>query len=305
MRPSLSRLLDHPIDYAGLYPPAQLDMAAAVREYLEVTGSPDAWIVNRFVCSASRLGELAKELRGKTTSPIAVTVVGSPLEGDPSARVRHDGVEIQEARTRGLVQIEAYEVRIPEGEGREAALAALRKLPSLAQDQDIEVFVEPGWGEHMIDTMHDAADSVEDVGFKARTGGVTADAFPSSASLASFLSECAALEAPFKFTAGLHQPVRYYDEALGVYHHGFLNAMVAGALAVTADLSRREIEGILNIDKPADIHFGVDDIQVGDHWLESDEIDEFHEVFHGFGSCSVQEPLDGLRSLGLLEGVQA
>ena len=64
MSPSLRALLDHPIDYAGLFPPAQLGMAASVNEFLQVRDSPDAWILNRFVCSVSRLGELAKELGG-------------------------------------------------------------------------------------------------------------------------------------------------------------------------------------------------------------------------------------------------
>lgn len=279
-------------------------MKSAVQEYLAVTNSPDSWIVDRFVISASRLGELVGELKGKTTEPVPVSVVASPLEGDPGARVRHDVIEVQEARARGLIRLEAFEARIPAG-STPSVMSAVRKFPSQLGEPDLDLFLEVGWNDDMVDLMHDAAAAIEDVGFKGRTGGTTSEAFPSTSQLAEFISECAALEAPFKFTAGLHDPVRHWDETIGVSRHGFLNVLCASALAVSADLSRREIQEILEIEDPTKFHFGADDVRVGEHWLESGGIDQFLELFSGFGSCSVQEPLDGLRALGLLEGVGA
>ncbi|HEX5631332.1 MAG TPA: hypothetical protein VFY15_06715, partial [Acidimicrobiia bacterium] len=47
------------IDYAGLFPPASLDLAAAVEEYRAIRGSAESWLVGRFICPADRLVELA------------------------------------------------------------------------------------------------------------------------------------------------------------------------------------------------------------------------------------------------------
>jgi hypothetical protein len=54
----LRTLLAGSIDYAGLFPPAGLDMADAVRQYEAYRSHPDAWALGRFVVSAARLGEL-------------------------------------------------------------------------------------------------------------------------------------------------------------------------------------------------------------------------------------------------------
>lgn len=48
------------VDYAGLFPPAQLGMAEAVREYARARSGPDAWALGRFVVPAARLDELRR-----------------------------------------------------------------------------------------------------------------------------------------------------------------------------------------------------------------------------------------------------
>lgn len=301
----MARLLDGVIDYAGLFPPAKHNMAEAVREYAEISTGPDNWIVDRFVCPATRLGELANAMRANEAEPFVVTVVGTPHETDPKIAVQHDANEIVQARETGHIVVESYEARVAQGEGLDASVAAVAKLPKMVVDPKLEVYLELGWDDGLVDAMHDASSLFESCGFKARTGGVTASDFPSVEQLAGFISECAALEAPFKYTAGLHEPVRYYDEDLSVYRHGFLNVVLAGALAVTRDLNRREIQAVLDIDDPGKFHFGVDDIRVGDHWLEAEQIDKLWVFFGGIGSCSVDEPINGLRRLGLLAGVGA
>ena len=42
-------LLRDAVDYAGLFPPAQLDMSGAVAEYASYLESADAWALGRFV----------------------------------------------------------------------------------------------------------------------------------------------------------------------------------------------------------------------------------------------------------------
>ena len=53
----LRLLLDHSIDYAGLFPPAALAMRPALENYARYRSGPDAWALGRFVVPAGRLDE--------------------------------------------------------------------------------------------------------------------------------------------------------------------------------------------------------------------------------------------------------
>ena len=54
---ALRALLAGIVDYAGLFPPAGLDMPAAVRNYASYRTDDHAWMLGRFVVPASRLGK--------------------------------------------------------------------------------------------------------------------------------------------------------------------------------------------------------------------------------------------------------
>jgi len=56
---ALRELMTGLIDYAGLFPPAALEMDAAVRNYEAYLRGPDAWALGRFVVPAARLEDLA------------------------------------------------------------------------------------------------------------------------------------------------------------------------------------------------------------------------------------------------------
>src|SRR5947199_9301783 len=60
-------------------------------------------------------------------------------------------------------------------------------------------------------------------GYKLRTGGVTADAFPSSGQIAPALVPPASHPVPTKLTAALHHPIRHFCADLDTKRHGFLN----------------------------------------------------------------------------------
>jgi hypothetical protein len=55
-------LLRDLIDYAGLFPPASLDMAAAVANYDSYSRSEWNWILGRFIVPVARLGEFEEAL---------------------------------------------------------------------------------------------------------------------------------------------------------------------------------------------------------------------------------------------------
>ena len=57
MNASLRALLSGVVDYAGLFPPAQLPLDQAIRNYARYRQEADAWMLGRFVIPVSRLLE--------------------------------------------------------------------------------------------------------------------------------------------------------------------------------------------------------------------------------------------------------
>ena len=55
---ALRALLRGIVDYAGLFPPASLDVHAAARNYHTYRASPDRWMLGRFVVGVAKLPEL-------------------------------------------------------------------------------------------------------------------------------------------------------------------------------------------------------------------------------------------------------
>jgi hypothetical protein len=55
MPQSLRALLEHVIDYAGLYPPASLPISEVVQNYERYRNSPEAWMLNRLVLPENKL----------------------------------------------------------------------------------------------------------------------------------------------------------------------------------------------------------------------------------------------------------
>jgi hypothetical protein len=121
---------------------------------------------------------------------------------------------------------------------------------------------------------------------KFRTGGVTADAFPTSAELAASISAALDRELPFKCTAGLHHAIRQHDGETGFTHHGFLNVLAA----TRASLDGGDARAALDQTDASQLLAGLDD----------DALARTRRWFTSFGSCSILEPHDDLVELDLI-----
>ena len=300
MRASLLSLLDGVIDYAGLFPPAGLEMADAVNRYLKAFQGNDNWIVGRFVCPSTRLVELLDALDRVPTAPeIPITVIGKPnvdldawyeaLEHDSKAM----SVFVKRAGPRAA--IEAYEVRIPGHTHVESCISDLRSF------QEVDVFVELPWGAGMDDSLAALAET-EWLAAKARTGGTTASDFPSAADVAHFIHGAVALDLSFKMTAGLHHPLPRVDRETGAQSQGFLNVLSACGFALEHDMARKELEQVLGSTSMTDWKFDEKKISWRNYSITLDDIDDSRDLFWSIGSCSFQDVLDGLDTLGLVAG---
>jgi hypothetical protein len=138
---------------------------------------------------------------------------------------------------------------------------------------------------------------------KIRTGGVKPEAIPSGEAVAAFIRACAVRRLGFKATAGLHHPIRaehplaYEPNSPRAVMHGFLNVLLAAAFAWHG---RMAIEPVLSVADPAAFRF--DDRAHWRDWsLTLGQLNEARRRFiHSFGSCSFEEPVRDLQSLGFL-----
>jgi len=139
---------------------------------------------------------------------------------------------------------------------------------------------------------------------KIRTGGLKPEAIPTPAEVAAFITACAVRRLPFKATAGLHHPIRsqqpltYEKDSPRAVMHGFINVLMAAAFAWRGDT---EIAAVIAEMDPAAFSF-ADRACWRDRCLTLEEIKDARQNFvHSVGSCSFEEPVQDLRSLGWLE----
>ena len=291
---SVRILLHHLIDYAGLYPPSGLTMSAAVRNYAAYRRGPQAWALGRLVLPVGRLEEFD-----------AAVAPFLPTGEEPawrlsvicSAELAADIASIDE-----FCRNHAIRVAIDSLEFRPADAEAIAAIPGgLLNGRQVYAEIAPGEGvEHRIKALRKAG-----LRAKLRTGGLTANAIPSVADLYGFLRASHAAGVPFKFTAGLHHPVRgtHYltaPEGPRARMHGFLNLFLAAAF-LHQGMPEPELLQLLDESSEHAIH--ADDTAI--HWrgrrLDASTIALVRSAQAiSFGSCSFVDPMDDLTAMGLL-----
>jgi hypothetical protein len=147
---------------------------------------------------------------------------------------------------------------------------------------------------------HNSAEDTATFGYKLRTGGVTADAFPTSAQISRALVMAATHQLPIKFTAGLHHPLRQFRDEVKAKMHGFLNVLGAAVLAAEHQWDADQSVMMLEEEDPRSFSF-IDDFFAWRDWkIETDRLQYRRKFVRSFGSCSFDEPRDDLRALGFL-----
>jgi hypothetical protein len=186
-------------------------------------------------------------------------------------------------------EVTAVEVRLrDEDDLSRNALRVVRACDDCLDEETayVEIGLDGAW-ERALDVVADAGYAA-----KLRTGGLDAHLFPSSAQVASFITACLDREVPFKCTAGLHNAVRHTAEDSGFEHQGFLNVLLATRASLDG-ASQDELVQLL------DSRAG-EQLAARARELSDDQAASTRRWFTSFGSCSIDEPVTDLQTLGLM-----
>jgi hypothetical protein len=141
---------------------------------------------------------------------------------------------------------------------------------------------------------------------KVRTGGETADKFPSPEAILQFLRASLRADVPFKATAGLHHALRsvhrltYQSDSPSGLMHGFLNVFLAASF-LKRGMDEVLVLELLKEQSPLAFRFDLDGVWWREHRLTARDLFVVRRDFAiSFGSCSFIEPIEDLRTLRLL-----
>ncbi len=281
-------LLEHAIDYAGLFPPADLALEPALANQAGYVRSADRWMLGAFILPVGKFDAAAAQLAQFSAEyPLEVSALG-PKNVEPAKfQETLQGVTAELERFQAahpdVLAIPQLEMPLPPGAEPES-LGELRvfwESPVTAAPATIAALAGTG------------------AGCKLRTGGVTADAFPTDAEIARVLVAAARQRVPLKFTAGLHHPVKHFHESVGTKMHGFLNVLGAGVLAAEHGWDEAQTAEMLADENPGSFYFDDEVFRWGDWEITAAQIIARRQFVTSLGSCSFDEPRDDLRALGL------
>ena len=267
------------VDDAAIFPPGDLPLPEAVA----------AHVARRKEWYADLVGPLVvKDVDvPRVDAAVAVSIVLTGGAGAVAGAATICG--------RSAVTLAGLEVPLPDiddlsGNAHRIAVAVDAARAAGVLDEEVPVYVElPSRASTR--SWLAAADMVAESGFrlKFRTGGLSADAFPSADELVQWIDAALDRETAFKCTAGLHHAVSHTADDTGYDHHGFLNVMVA---------TRLLFDGTPVADVASTL--GERDPAVLVAQAENLDLAGARRWFTSYGSCSVLDPLNDLIALKLL-----
>ena len=329
MKTSLHPFLSDIIDYAGLYPPSELPLEEAFSKYLSHIEQKEAWMLSKFVVGTGLLSELITliDAEPESPSPFKITLVGAASDDvDGFKKVIDNTVEAIEnalASTAKKIRISTLEIKIPSACLKEENSSYLQAaigyaVQSMAKSKLLphQIFFEvPGfdfdikYAKELVQGIHRHNEWLESnekenysfSGFKIRCGGVEAFQFPPTDYLAEAISFSRQNDVPLKFTAGLHHPVRHFNDSVQTKMHGFLNVFGASLLSYSKKLSEAELLEILNDENTSNFSFRKSAFSWKTHSISLEELHMFRSLsVTSFGSCSFDEPVEDLQELNLI-----
>jgi hypothetical protein len=281
------------VDYAGIFPPAELDMSAAVEEYDRRLAGDDGDLMGRFVVSASRLNELTAALHDRSRENLAAWRVSATVNGDLEAALQT--IDAFNAANHAVAKCDSVELPVSAVTDVDAAARTFGARFDLFLETPVRD--DPA---QLIDAIASRGASA-----KMRTGGVVASAFPSSRAILRFMRCCIDARVPFKATAGLHHAVRgrypltYEPGAERALMHGYLNVFLAAAFCFKGAFETAL--SVLDEEDASSFRFDENGAQWRTSAVTSAELTMVRaDVARSFGSCSFTEPVGEARQLQII-----
>ncbi len=303
---TLRALLARSLDYAGLFPPANLELEPALANHARYVRAPESWMLGAFVLPLAQFDAAGREVgRFEREKPLLVSALGVKTadanDFAESLRSMADAIRGFNTAHQGAALITQLEMPLPPGAGVELFEHAEEMLGALGLQCFFEAPPEAAAPTiAILSQYNDRSDAERKAGFKLRTGGVIAAAFPSLEQVAAALVAAARTETPIKFTAGLHHPVRRYHQSVETEMHGFLNVLGAGVLALEHRLDEKQVQEVLADEDPIHFHFTDEAFSWRDRDVPLAAVLQHRRLVTSFGSCSFDEPNDDLRGLQLM-----
>ena len=298
------------VDYAGLFPPAGLDMPAVVENYAQYLAGPNHPMLARLIVPAGRLAEfeeLAASLlptsNAKATWRISALVPPNE-ENKSDFKFAISGItqfnERHAKPANGLALVDVIEVKTP----------TLDHIRRTIDDLPVELsaFMEIPHAEDPSEHIRLIANSRDSHRFfaKIRTGGVTPDLIPPCDQVARFIHSCAEQFVGFKATAGLHHPIRgdfkltYEPDSATGTMHGFVNVFTAACFAFAYSMPVKDLEKILAATSADEFSFTNECLRWRDYEISPAKVAAVRSKFAiSFGSCSFTEPTEELQQTGV------
>jgi hypothetical protein len=302
MTESLHILIANSIDYAGLFPPAALTMEPTVKNYDAYRRGENSWLLARLVMPVARLAEFEAALgqlppaganreEWRLTSPL-----GPNVESDVAKILEFNRRHAASAGPSPRITIESVEMRAANAQEIHAAASLIPK--------ELQAYFEIP----LSNDLESSLVAIAEAGARAkvRTGGESPEMFPTGADLARFFGLCAANGVAFKASAGLHRPVRgqqrytYKPDSASGIMHGFLNVFLAAAM-VRDGMNEPDAAQLLSEQSPEAFLWEDKGAAWRTHCIGTKQLAAARRSFClTVGSCSFAEPLDNLKTLGLL-----
>ncbi len=328
---TLRELLTNLIDYAGLFPPASLPLDKAYKQFTGYINESDEWILSKFICPAKQLSSLAELIKTdeNNSRPFSISVLGrSGANIEEFIKGTNDDL-LQiinfSKETENKFHTDAFEVRLPEDlvlennpnamyEVLNSVSANFKENLNLPVKKFFELTIKSELKNDWKASVNNFASALKRhneyfgqdenfprSGFKLRTGGVEASAFPSPEQIAYVINICYENQVPLKFTAGLHHPIRHYNESVKTKMHGFLNVFGAGVLLYGNDLIEQDLIDILSDEDAESFKFDGNYFRWKEFKSPIKVIENARKNFViSYGSCSFDEPREDLTTLQLL-----
>ena len=333
MKESLRTFMDGLIDYAGLFPPAKLPLNEAINEYIVHLKDKNSWILGRFIIPISQFKDLEKFIPlFEGIGPLRLSVLGGGGNSDDEYlnNIKQNIADINDLRKKypRKIEIDVIECKLATNSPSKGIIQKatdllnqnnlkhyheFAELPYVGIDYSTELD-ETNWDSEIVSTITMLSE-MDNAGIKLRCGGIVKDAFPSIEKVAAMIQACSLNKIPMKFTAGLHHPLRHFEEQYDCDMHGFVNVFGAALLASNFEQPQHSQEKyrmfiLLShmIDDDNADHFNFDDSKFT--WKVGDDRDTSFEIdiekikknrknrAISYGSCSFEDPINDLKQLG-------